>query len=565
MTAPVAERGGARQRSRGIGRAAVIIGVITVLARLVGFGRQVVFAHTVGTTCLGTAYTTANMVPNIIYDIVLGGALASVVVPVLAGPALLAGRTRPAGPTGEERPGQQEAAAREITSALLTWTVVLLVPVSAVVALAAHPIESALLGDAGGCPRGDMVGVGTRMLIVFAPQVLLYGLAVVLYGILQSHRRFAAPALAPLLSSLVVVGAYAGFGVVGGAYVNRLDSLPPEAEYLLSGGTTLGVLALVLTAVVPAWRLRIGIRPAFRFPAGVGSRVRRLAIAGVLTLVVQDASVAVVIILANHYGNPGALVIYGFAWAVFVVPFAVLAVPIATSAFPELSATAPADGFDATAAASTRAVMLASWLGAAALVGARLPLARVFESHAASSASVLAVALAAFAPGLIGYGLSANLSRVLYARGRNKAPALAMCAGWLLVIVADLLIVPFVPRPRVVAALGAGTSIGLTVAGVALLVLVRRERGAAALAGVPRAFLAGLAGCAAGAAVGSVVSEMVRVHGFFPNAGVSVLVSAVVAAVFGVVVMNLDGGDLRNALRGLRTRVPAVEPPGAGT
>ncbi len=63
-----------------------MIGVITVLARLVGFGRQVVFAHTVGTTCLGTAYTTANMVPNIIYDIVLGGALSSVVVPVLAGP-----------------------------------------------------------------------------------------------------------------------------------------------------------------------------------------------------------------------------------------------------------------------------------------------------------------------------------------------------------------------------------------------------------------------------------------------------------------------------------------------
>ena len=108
MTAPVTERGGARQRNRGIGRAAVIIGVITVLARLVGFGRQVVFAHTVGTTCLGTAYTTANMVPNIIYDIVLGGALASVVVPVLAGPAGLAGLA-----------GQHRVAARQIASALL--------------------------------------------------------------------------------------------------------------------------------------------------------------------------------------------------------------------------------------------------------------------------------------------------------------------------------------------------------------------------------------------------------------------------------------------------------------
>ena len=572
-----------------------MIGVITVLARLVGFGRQVVFAHTVGTTCLGTAYTTANMVPNIIYDIVLGGALSSVVVPVLAGPA--------------GRAGVQGAAARQIASALLTWTVVLLVPVSAVVAVAARPIISVLLSDAGGCPRADLAGVGSRMLIVFAPQVLLYGLAVVLYGILQSHRRFGAPALAPLLSSLVVVGAYAGFGAVGGAYVNQLHSLPPMAEYLLSGGTTLGVLALVLTAVVPAWRLRIGVRPTFRFPAGVGTRVRKLAIAGVFTLVAQDASVAVVIVLANRYGSPGALVIYGFAWAVFVVPFAVLAVPIATSTFPELSAAAdsagpahparpargsrtprrrafarrasapvdldglttagltagapggpPAGAFDATAAASTRAVMLASWLGAAALVGARLPLARVFESHAASSASVLAVALAAFAPGLVGYGLSANLSRILYARGHNRAPALAMSAGWLLVIVADLLIVPFVPRPRVVPALGLGTSFGLTVAGVALLVLVRRERGAGALAGVPRAFLAGLVGCAAAAAAGSAISITLRVHGFFPNAGVSVLVSAVVTAVFVAVVMNLDGGDFRTALRRLRARVSAVEP-----
>ena len=537
-----------------------MIGVITMLARLVGFGRQVVFAHSVGTTCLGTAYTTANMVPNIVYDIVLGGALASVVVPVLAGPAW--------------RAGEQ---ARQIASALLTWTVALLIPVSLLVAVAAHSIVSVLVSGASGCPRGELVSAGTRMLIVFAPQVLLYGLAVVLYGILQARRRFAAPALAPLLSSLVVVGAYAVFGVLGGAYVNRLDALPARVEFLLSGGTTLGVLALVLTAVIPAWRLRAGVRPTLRFPPGVGSRVRRLAIAGVVTLVAQDASVAVVIVLANRYGGSGALVIYGFAWAVFALPYAVLAISVATSAFPELSASSGLDPasvrsggsgvsspqaggpggvrggeFDATAAASTRAVMLAAWLGTAVLLGARVPLARVFESHSAAAASALAVALAAFAPALIGYGLSANLSRVLFARGRNRATALALGAGWLLVIVADLLIVPFVPRPRVVPALGLGTSIGLTVAGIVLLVLVSRDRGGAALTGVPRAFWTGVAGCAAGAAVGSAVAATVPVSGFLPNAGVSVLVTVLVTAVFGAVVISLDEGDLRIALTRLR-------------
>jgi putative peptidoglycan lipid II flippase len=538
VTVPVAERGAARQRLLGIGHAAVLIGVITVFARVVGFGRQVVFAHTVGSTCVGTAYTTANMVPNIVYDVVLGGALSAVVVPVLAGSS-----------------GRSGTEARQISSALLTWTVLLLTPVSVIVALAARPIVSVLLGGTHGCLRPGLISVSSRMLIVFAPQILLYGLAVVLYGILQAHRRFGAPALAPLVSSVVVIAVYGAFGAVGGQYVNRLASLPAGAEFLLSGGTTLGVLALVLTAAVPLARLRAGQRlppPTLRFPPRVGGRVRRLALAGVFTLIAQDASAVVVIVLANRHGGVGALVLYGFAWAVFVVPYAVLAVPIATSAFPELSERS--EDFDATSAGSTRAVLLVSWLGAAALAGARVPVARVFESHSVSSASTLAVALALFAPGLVGYGLAANLSRVLYALGHSRSPALAVSGGWLLVIAADVAIVPLVPRARVVAALGLGTTIGLTVAGVALLVLVLRARGTAALAGGLRASVAGFAGCVAGVVAGSAVSLALHVSGFFPNVGVSVLVCAVVAVAFLLVVMGVDGGDLRAAARRLRAR-----------
>jgi putative peptidoglycan lipid II flippase len=443
------------------------------------------------------------------------------------------------------------------------------VPVSAALALAAHPIVSVLLSHSSGCPRTVMASVGARMLIVFAPQVLLYGLAVVLYGILQSYRRFYGPALAPLLSSLVVIAAYAAFGALGGAYVfgNRLHELPPTSEYLLSGGTTLGVLALVATVVFPARRLGLRLRPMLRFPPGIGARVRRLALAGVFTLAAQDASAAVVIVLSNRYGSTGALVIYGFAWAVFMVPFAVLAVPIATSAFPALSAGADprpdaiaggfdetAGGFDETAAISTRAVMVASWLGTAVLVGARWPLARVFESHNVPGASVLALALAAFAPGLVGYGISANLSRVLYARGRNRATALAIGGGWLLVIAADLVIVPFVAPRHVVPALGLGMSFGLTVSGLALLILVGRDRGALALHGVSRAFLAGLAGAVAGAVVGSLLAGALSAPGFLVNVGTSVLVTVVVIAVFAAVAASIDFGDLRAAVARLRAR-----------
>jgi putative peptidoglycan lipid II flippase len=567
MTVPVAERGSTRQRSRGIGRAALLIGAITMLARVIGFGRQVVFAHTVQASCLGTAYTTANMVPNIIYDIVMGGALTAVVVPVLAGPARAAGGG--AGPVDREQ-------VRQTSAALLSWTVLLLVPVSAVVALAARPLVSLLLGGTPGCPRASMVTLGARMLVIFAPQILLYGLAVVLYGILQAHRRFAAPALAPVLSSLVVIGAYFWFSEVGSGYQDMTRPVPTLAWVILAAGTTAGVAALVVTPLIPAARMRRklarrddsahprggstpsdppgyprrrGLRPLLRFPAGVGARVRALATAGVATLIAQDASVAVVIVLANSRGGSGALVLYSFAWAVFFVPYAVLAVPIATSAFPELSARSAS--FDATCATSTRAVIVASWLGVAGMVGTCIPLARVFQSHVgqASDARQLTVALAAFALGLVGYGLMANLSRVLYADGRNRAAALAVSAGWLLVILVDLLIVPFAPRSAVVPWLGAGTTIGLTASGVALLILVRRFRGPNALRGCARAALAGLAGALAGSAAGFAVAASVRVTGFLPNVAVTLLASAAVLAAFLAVVAVADGGDLRAVLR----------------
>jgi putative peptidoglycan lipid II flippase len=521
-----------------------------MLARIVGFGRQVVFAHTVQASCLGTVYTTANMVPNIIYDIVAGGALTAVVVPVLAGPALAAGTG--AGPVDREQ-------VRQTSAALLSWTVLLLVPVGVVVAVAARPLMSLLLGGTPGCPRASMVTLGARMLIVFAPQILLYGLAVVLYGILQAHRRFVAPALAPVLSSLVVIGAYFWFGVVGSGYQDMTRPVPTLAWVVLAVGTTAGVAALVATPLLPAARLRLRLRPVLRFPAGIGVRVRALAAAGVATLIAQDASVAVVIVLANSRGGSGTLVLYSFAWAVFFVPYAVLAVPIATSAFPELSARS--DGFDATCATSTRAVMVASWLGAAGMVGTCIPLARVFQSHAAQAADArqLAIGLAAFAPGLVGYGLTANLSRVLYADGRNRAAALAVSGGWLLVIVADLLIIPFVPRSAVVPWLGAATTIGLTASGVAMLILVRRFRGPAALRGCPRAGLAGLAGALAGSGAGLAVAAGLRVTGFLPNVAVTLLASAAVLVAFLAVVSVADGGDLRAVLR--RRASPGGRPP----
>ncbi|MGE5290703.1 MAG: murein biosynthesis integral membrane protein MurJ [Micromonosporaceae bacterium] len=549
---------------RGLGRAAVLIGAITVLARVAGFGRTIVFAHTVGNQSLGAAYATANQVPNIIFDIVAGGALTAVVVPVLAGPV--------------RRADEDPVAAADVgrtASALLTWTILLLVPLSLILAFAAGPVVTLLFGNPSDPRSAERVAVATRMLVVFSPQIVLYGLAVVLYGILQSHHRFTAPALAPLVSSVVVSAAYLAFLPLGNGYQNNLRQLPRAAELMLSVGTTAGVVALVATVMVPAWRLRLRLRPALRFPRGVSRRVGGLAGAGIATLVAQDAALVAVIVLANSHGETGAIVLYNYGWQMFFLPYAVLAVPVATSAFPLLSAHAaqarpaaaePAaeegsagERFDAVAATSTRAAVLVSFLGAAVLAGAAAPAARVFVKPV--SAHELALAFAAFAPGLIGFGIVANLSRVLLAWGRNRAVAFTTVAGWLVVMAADLAIVPFVPRRWVVPALGLGNTIGLTVAGAALLAAVVGTRGRACVRGLPRAFAAGLAGGVAGAAAGAGVAAAARevfgISGALTAAALTVVAGAVAAAVFLVVVYFADSGDLRAVTARVLRRRPA--------
>ena len=553
MTGPAApatdqdpEPGQPGRAARGIGRAAALIAALTFLARALGLARTVVFAGTVKTACLGAAYVTANQVPNVIYDILLGGALTSIMVPILARPAERSGVAADPGASAE---------VSKISTALLTWTIAILLPASAAVAVIAGPVISWLdpLNPSSSCVHADVVHVASRMLAIFAPQILLYGLAVVLYGILQAHRRFTAPALAPVLSSLVVIAAYLIFVPLGGQHTSQLAGLSPAALLTLSVGTTGGVAALVLTALVPAWRLRLRLRPTFRFPDGVGRRARSLAAVGVATLVAQDASVLVVTALANGYGGRAAVAVYSYGWQVFASAYAVLAIPVAISAFPVLSAR-HGEAFNDTAASSTRATMLASWLGAGLLAGAAVPVSRAFPDLSQPQAHELAVALALFAPGLAGFGLVACLFRVLLADGRNRIAATAMSAGWLLVIAVDMAVVPQVPHTSVVPVLGLANTAGMTVSGIALLIAVRRARGRSALLGAARAAAAGLAAALAGAAAGAAISALVPVTGNFLNGCLALLACACALAVFGAVAYGLDGGDLRAVVARVRRR-----------
>ncbi|SCG77303.1 murein biosynthesis integral membrane protein MurJ [Micromonospora humi] len=530
--------------------AAALIAVLTVVSRLAGFGRTAVFTWTLSTSDLGGAYLVANYVPNFIFEIVAGGALASLVVPLLAG-AVEAGDRRAVAAT---------------TGALLTWTLSLLVPLAVLVAVFADPLPG-LLGH--GLSDAQQAS-GARMLRVFAPQLPLYGVGIVLTGVLQAHRRFAWPVIAPLLSSVTVIAVYLGFTAVEGRLAT-IGAVGRGGELLLAGGTTLGVVVLSLSLLIPLRRLRLRPRPGYRFPADARARVGGLVVVGAVTVAAQQIALAVTLNQVT-YGRTADVGVFNLAQTVYFLPWSVLAVPLAVAAYPTLVA-ARASGderaYRDTLAPAVRGVVLFSLLGAAALAGAAIPLGHFFFRDPVD-AGTAAAGIAGFAPGLLGYGLFAILSRALYARGETRAASVATALGWLSVPALAVLLAQALPLADRVLAVTLATSAGMLLLGALLIAAVRRSAGPEALAGVGRAGAAGLLAAVVAAAGGAATARgLAGLTGGTPTtfeALVQGMLSGVaVGVLFLAVAWLTDARDLRPLLaavnRRLRRRRPADGPP----
>jgi putative peptidoglycan lipid II flippase len=379
------------------------------------------------------------------------------------------------------------------------------------------------------------------MLRVFAPQAFLYGLTIVFFGLLQAYRRFAAYALAPLVASLVLITSYLTFAVLGRD--STLSHLSLSMQLVLSGGATLGVAGMVLVGAIPTARLRLRLRPAFRFPPGVARRAGGLVMVGLIEVIVQQTSAVAVIALANGRGETGALVMFNYASQVFNSLNAVLAMSIVLSAFPVLSAR---DGtvFDRTCAGSTRAVLLVACLGMSVIAAESIPAAQVLSKQP-YQVPQLVEGFVMFAPGLVGAGVLANVTRAMLAIGRLKVACVGVAGSSLLAAVAQIVLAETVPTNFVVGALALGNSIGMIGAAVPMVIITRRIRGRAAVERVGRTALTGVAAAAVSAVAGvSVCIAWPTTHKLLAIiVGMFAAAAAVIA--FGAVAFVLDNGDLR--------------------
>lgn len=531
---------------------------LTLASRALGFLRWVVQASTVGAGTVAGAYATANQVPNVLYEVVVGGALAATVVPLLA-PATSAGRRRQA---------------QETASGLLGVVLLVILPLGAGLALLADPVAR-LFPVSQGADAATQVGLVASFLRMFALQVPLYGVGVVLTGVLQAHRRFTWPALTPVLSSLVVMVTYGVYG----AMAHGSQTPGPAALRVLGWGTTAGVAALSLPLVWPVTRLGIRLRPVPRLDRAVAGRALRLGGAGVVTLVAQQVSVLVVLALARWGGSTGTVAVYQYTQAVYVLPYAVLAVPVATVLYPRLAAafgspagrdttgSAGADDIGDTddagdaggrgggpsgsvgpsgpgapvggpapslrardlAARSTGAVTAVAVAGAGALLAASAGAERLFSLLA--DVTGMGAALVAMAPGLVGYALVYQVTRVLFAMDRSRGAAVVTAVGWLVVAGGSWAGVGALSDGGDGAAtllgVGLGQSTGMVVAGAGLLAVLARALGGGVLGPSLRALAVG---APVAAAVGWNVCWLTNALGSGPGAGSALLGAGAAAA-----------------------------------
>ncbi|MDY7102459.1 MAG: murein biosynthesis integral membrane protein MurJ [Actinomycetota bacterium] len=409
------ESAGTNRRQSSLSRSGRAAAVGTLASRGSGFVRTVVIASALGTAALGNAYATANTIPNIVYELLLGGILTSVVVPLLV---------------AAEHDGGGESYAQRLLS-LVVYGLGALV----VVLVVAAPLVIDVYGRGFTPAQRDLAVLFSRF---FLPQIFFYGVGAVLGAILNTRGSYAAPMWAPVLSNVVVVATGVLFVLVTPAASRAPHELPHGSAVLLAAGTTLGIVAQTVV-LVPGLRsvgFRLRLRRDLR---GVGLRRTWGRARWMLVYVAANQLGLVVLVALANRAEAAArdadvveagYATYAYAFQLFLLPHAVVAVTVITMLLPRMSRAATAGrlaDLRLDLSRGSRMAIAALVPAAVALVVLHREIAVVVFARGATSleqAAVIGEVMAGFALGLVPFSLFQLQLRAFYALGDTRTPAL---------------------------------------------------------------------------------------------------------------------------------------------
>ncbi|MEE1750163.1 MULTISPECIES: murein biosynthesis integral membrane protein MurJ [unclassified Streptomyces] len=403
----------ADHKPRSVLRNGAVMAAGSIVSRATGFIRSAVVVAALGTGLRADGYNVANTVPNILYILLIGGALNAVFVPELV------------------RAAKNHAdGGAAYTDRLLTVCALGLLALTGLAVLVAPWIVSVYAPGYDGAQAEMTVALARYCL----PQILFYGLFTLLGQVLNARGRFGAMMWTPVLNNVVII---AVFGIYLGIAAGSGGTLSPAQARWLGWGTTAGIVLQTL-ALVPALRAaKFRWRPRFDW-RGSGL-TRPLRAAGWLVALVLTNQIAywVVTRLSTTIGQRAedmelaggaGYTAYSYAYQLWVVPHGIVTVSLVTALMPRMSRAAADDDLpglrrDVSYALRTSA---AAVVPAVALLFALAPwvMGTVYGYGHTDDADIAVMAgmTMAFAPGLIAYSGQYVLSRAFYAMGDTRTP-----------------------------------------------------------------------------------------------------------------------------------------------
>lgn len=505
--------------------------VATLVSRITGFIRQLALAAVLGLGVVNDSYTVSNTLPAMLYEILLGGVLTSVVVPLLVRAA-------------KEDADQGEAyVQRLVTVACVT------LGVASVLAVAAAPFLAVLF-------LGNGEGANPQLATVFGylllPLIFFYGLSGLFGAMLNARSIFGPPAWAPVLNNVIVLVSLGIYALVPGEISLNPARLSDPKLLVLGLGTTAGIVAQALVQL-PALRRagyhfgwRWGWDPRLTQASGMAAWFVLYVLVGQLGFVITTRSAA--------QGDPGGVVIYSLVWLLLQLPYGVLGYSLLTAIMPRMSrAAADADWRGVVEHLSVGSryliVLLAPITVVFTLAGEQIGVALFSLGKAGSDAERLGAALAVSAFGLLPYAMTMLQLRVFYSMADARTPTM-INAVMVAVKLPLLLACPvLLDGADVVLGLTAANSLSCVVGAMVGQIWLRRRLGRAET----KRSLITLFNCLVGAV--PAVAAVLALRALTDLNGVGgawldlVLTTVIVAVVMGLALIALRTPELTDALR----------------
>ena len=296
----------------------------TILSRITGFIRALLAVAVLGTALLADTYNVANTMPNILYNLLVGGALTAIFVPQLI---------RSFG----DADGGDGFASRLVTT--ISGILLVLVGVGVIFAPGLVRIYAPEFSTPGFEVEREIAIAFTRYCL---PQIFFLGLFTMLGQVANSRGSFAPLMWAPIANNLVVIAVFAGILIF--QQTITIDSITDSQVQILGWGTTLGVIVQALILIPVVKRSGISLRLSF----GVKGLGKSFGLAGwtlVYVLVSQLGylvTVNVATSAAVRSAQAGIETGVGFtpytsAYYIMLLPYSIVTISIVTALLPHLS------------------------------------------------------------------------------------------------------------------------------------------------------------------------------------------------------------------------------------